>query len=238
MTRPTSWAAVLLYLLLPANGCTSAARAPSPRTTPAAANRPHAHLLAARAAASVPEQPGDEEGETPSAEYIEYRFLPELGQIVINDGIVRGERSVARLEAGAAELANRGIFACTDAEKPHLYRRSDTLDGRKVETLILITPPADEVSDWTRHVVVRVDGRKKVDCSIGYSPDELVLVSGLTIYPEEGTVELSAFDADGGILLPPDEFLDLDHKGVITDDTLQPPDDADSAPERPKTEKV
>ena len=233
MSRLTMWAVAPLLLVLMNAGCASTARG--------------AHDVAARrevrpvvaGAIVVADSPDDQdEDEPPSTEYVEYRFLPELGQIVINDGVVRGEKSVARLESRAAELAKRGVFACTDKDKPHVYRRSDELDGRKIETVVIINPPADEESDWSRHLVVRVDGRKKVDCSIGYSEDESVFVSGVTVYPEDGTVELSAFDADGEVLLPPDEFLDLDHKGVITDDTLQPPDDGAEQPEKAKTEKV
>ena len=84
---------------------------------------------------------------------------------------------------------------------------------------------------------MRVDGRKKVDCSIGYSPDGDVFVSGVVVFPENGTVEVTAFDADGSSLLPPEELEDLENRGVITDDTLQPPDD-DDTPEKPELEKA
>jgi hypothetical protein len=198
--------------------------------------------LAARAAddpqpAEEPPAVPDEAPEPPSAEYIEYRILPELGQITVADGVVRGAKSVARLQDHAAKFAKQGIFACTDEQKPHVYRRTDQLDGRKIETTVVINPPEDEDSDWTRHVLVRVDGHKKVDCSIGYSPDGDVFVSGVTIFPEDGTVDVIASDAEGSTLVPPEDFEKLDKHGVITDDNLQPPPD-DEEPEKPKTEKV
>ena len=211
MSRPTPWATALLCLM--------------------ASSMPL--VPAARGADDPPE--GDE---TPSAEYIEYRFLPDLGQVIISDGLVRGEKSVARLKGRGDELARRGIYPCVDEIKPHLYRRADEMAGRKIETIILIKPPADDDSDWARHVVIRVDGRKKVDCSIGYSPDGEVFVSGITIYPEAGTVEVAASDAEGASLLPPEKLERLDHRGVITDDTLQPPPEEEPAPEKPGTEKV
>jgi hypothetical protein len=184
-----------------------------------------------------PADPPEEPSDPPSAEYIEYRNLPELGQITISDGVVRGAKAVARLEARAAQLAKRGIFGCTDTDKPHVYRRTDELDGRRIETTLVINPPADEESDWTRHVTVRVDGRKKVDCSIGYSSDGDVFISGVTIFPEDGTVDVIASDAQGSPLVPPEEFEKLEDPGVITDETLQPPPD-DEAPEKPMTEKA
>src|SRR5687767_6019736 len=48
------------------------------------------------------------------AEYVEYRFLPDLGQISVADGVVRGERAVARLRKNSRAMAERGVFACTD----------------------------------------------------------------------------------------------------------------------------
>jgi len=191
----------------------------------------------ARVADVPPPAAPQEESEPSSAEFIEYRSLPELGQITITDGVVRGAKSVARLEGRAAQLAKHGIFACTDEEKPHVYRRTDEMDGRRIETTVVINPPEDEESDWTRHVTVRVDGRKKVDCSIGESPEGDVFVAGVTVFPEDGTVDVVASDAEGSTLVPPEGFEKLDERGVITDDNLQPPPD-DVEPEKPKTEKV
>jgi hypothetical protein len=193
--------------------------------------------LGARVADDPPPAAPQEEPEPPSAEFIEYRSLPELGQITITDGVVRGAKAVARLEDRAAHLAKRGIFACTDAAKPHVYRRTDEVDGRRIETTVVINPPEDEESDWTRHVTVRVDGRKKVDCSIGESPEGDVFVAGVTVFPEDGTVDVVASDAEGSTLVPPEGFEKLDERGVITDDNLQPPPDNEE-PEKPKTEKV
>jgi hypothetical protein len=190
-------------------------------------------------AAPPADEPGkaEEQKENPTAEYIEYRCLPELGQITISDGVVRGAKAVKRVETSAPELARRGIFACVDRNKPRVYRRTDELDGHRFETVVVINPPEDVEDDWTRHLTVRVDGRKKVDCSLGSSPEGDVFVYGVTIFPEDGTVEVAAADAEGGELLPPEELEKLDSRGVITDDTLQPPPD-DDEPEKPKPEKV
>ena len=184
--------------------------------------------------------PGRETPET-FAEYVEYRCLPELGQITISDGIVRGRRTVASVKAKAKELSRRGVFPCVDRDQPHAYRRRDEMSGRRFDTVIVITPPAadgSEDDDWGRRVTVSVDGRRKVDCSIGQSPDGL-FVYGVTIFPEDGTVEVAAVADDGTELLPPEEFESIDDPGVITDETLQPvPEDEGVEEEAPRIEKA
>ena len=87
---------------------------------------------------------------------------------------------------------------------------------------MVIVPPKGEDDDWTRRVTVLVDGRKKLDCSMGDSPDGELFVYGVTIFPEDGTIEVAAVDADGAEVFPPRELEAIDHPGVITDDVLQP----------------
>jgi hypothetical protein len=166
------------------------------------------------------------------AEYVEYRCVPELGHITISDGIVRGRRAVEYLRSHGKELAARGIFPCTDEQRRRSYRRTDVLGGHRFETLVVIAPPDGRDEDWTRRVTVLVDGRKKLDCSVGSSADGEVFVYGITIFPEDGTIEVAAVDADGQELFPPRELELIDNPGVITDDTLQPDmgEDDDSPP--------
>jgi hypothetical protein len=202
-----------------------------------------ATVLAAGASASgrapkdQPEEPGHKSES--SAEYVEYRSLPELGQITISDGVARGKRTVASVKTKVRELAHRGIYPCVDRKRAHTYRRSDEIEGHKFETTIVIAPPEgdEEEDDWDRRVTVTVDGRKKVDCSIGQSPDG-IFVYGVTIYPEDGTVEVSAVADDGTELVPRAEYESLDDPGVITDDTLQPAPEDEDEMAAPKIEKA
>ena len=173
------------------------------------------------------------QGEDTVAEYVEYRCVPELGHITVSDGIVRGRKPVQYLRSHGKELAARGIFPCTDERRRRSYRRAEELGGHKFETLVVIVPPADEESDWTRRVTVLVDGRRKLDCSIGDSPDGSVFVYGVTIFPEDGTIEVAAVDADGQEVFPPRELELIDDPGVITDDTLQPDAGEDGDAPRP-----
>ena len=223
MTRSTAITKIAWLMGLAAS-CAAPARAPQAERAPRA-ERPH------------------DAGEAPQetfAEYVEYRCLPELGQITISDGIVRGRRSVAAVKSKAKELSRRGVFPCVDRQEPHAYHRVDEMTGRRFETLVVITPPAadDEEEDWGRRVTVTVDGRRKVDCSIGQSVEGL-FVYGVTIFPEDGTVEVSAVADDGTELLPPEQFESLDEPGVITDEALQPiPEDEGSDETTPRIEKA
>jgi hypothetical protein len=177
---------------------------------------------AARPAEPPPETKPEEEPEEWAAEYVEYRCMPELGHITISDGMVRGRKPVEYLRSHGKELAARGIFPCTDKQKRRTYRRSDEVGGHTFETLVVILPPKEKDDDWVRRVTVLVDGRKKLDCSIGDSPDGDVFVYGVTIFPEDGTIQVSAVDADGEEVFPPEELELIKNPGVITDDTLQP----------------
>jgi hypothetical protein len=129
---------------------------------------------------------------------------------------------VAHLRSHGKELAARGVFPCVDPKQRKSYRRVEEMGGHKFETLVVIVPPAEKDGDFTRRVTVLVDGRKKLDCSVGNSPDGEVFVYGVTIFPEDGTIEVAAVDADGAELFPPADLERIDHPGVITDDTLQP----------------
>lgn len=179
-------------------------------------------------------QPAPAEPDPPRewvAEYVEYRSMPELGHITISDGIVRGRKPVEHLRSHGKELAARGIFPCADAERRRTYRRTDRVGGHTFETLVLITPLVGEDEAWTRRVTVSVDGRRKIDCSIGDSPDGELFVYGVTIFPENGTIEISAVDADGLDVFPPRELELINHPGVITDETLRPdPGEEDETP--------
>jgi hypothetical protein len=191
---------------------------------------------AAPPAADPPAAPQPTAGEW-AAEFVEYRALPELGQITISDGVVRGRKPVEYLRSHATKLAARGIFGCTDRDRRRSFRRVDELAGRKFETLIVIAPPADEDGGWTRRVTVLVDGRRKLDCSVGDSPDGEVFVYGVTIFPDDGTIEVAAVDANGEELYPPRELELIDDPGVITDDTLMP-DEGVNDPEPKRLERA
>ena len=168
-------------------------------------------------------KPSTGPAEASSGEYIEYRSQPELGRITISDCAVRGAKSTEYLTRHAEELANRGVFACTDDAKPHAYVRREKVAGWAVDTLVVVYPPRGEGDDavpGSQRLIVRINGRKKVDCSIGTSADGELWVSGVTIHAEDGTLEFRALTAEGEELSLPEDWEALDDATVITDDSF------------------
>lgn len=185
---------------------------------------PSATPLARRSVHPVSPQAQDSEGvETPTGEYIEYRYLPELGKITIADGSVRGEQSLAYLKNHTQELVARGIFPCTD-NRPHAYRRSEKAGGHTIEMAVLITPSTSDAGsdedDGTQRLIVQIDGRRKIDCTIGSTADGEMWVAQVALFPEDGTFHIVALSSEGEELDLPDEWERFDNPIVITDQSF------------------
>jgi hypothetical protein len=190
-------------------------------------------------------QPSEDGGEEETlGDYVEYRSIPELSQIQISTGVVRGKAAVERMRERCDEFASRGIYPCVDKSGPKVYRRSETMDGHLIETVLTIEPPppgAEKKDDsggadnheaaWIRHVVIRIDGHKKFNCSIGDSPTDELVVYGISIYPEDGTVDAAASDFDGYELTIPKEATKLDSPTVIRDDLFEDQNSMDDLPD-------
>lgn len=178
------------------------------------------------------------------ADYVEYRSIPELSQIQISTGVVRGRAAVERLKQRCDEFAKRGIYPCFDKSGgPKVYRRSETMDGHLIETAIAIEPPppgsakkddggSDETEPtWVRRVIIRIDGHKKFNCSIGESPTDEMIVYGISIYPEDGTCDAAASDLDGYELTLPKDATKIDSPTLITDDLFEDAGTMDDVPD-------
>jgi len=63
-----------------------------------------------------------------------------------------------------------------------------------------------------------------------------VFVYGVTLFPEDGTVQVAAVGSDGVELFPPEELERLDNPGLITDDVLEPM--ADEPDDQPRIERA
>ena len=170
------------------------------------------------------DKPDDDRGAGPPAgEYIEYRAQPELGRLTIADCAVRGQRPVEYLTRHADELEKKGIFACTDDKQRHIYRRTEKIGERKIDTLIVVSPPAgdgDDAIPGAEQLVVRVNGHKKIDCTIGTSADGGLWVSEVVIHADDGTLEVRALTDEGEELTLPEDWESLDNPTVITDDSF------------------
>ena len=183
------------------------------------------------------ESPGSADPD--EADYVEYRFQPELGQINVYGGLVRGGKAVRRLTGQADALARKGIFGCV-GDRPQAHTRTDRFAGHAVETVVTLTPPpdpGDPEAAWSQRLLVTIDGRKKVDCSLSLSADTGVVVYGVTLHLDEGLVELVATDDEGHELIPADGYESFDDPRVITDQTFVEPPELEVEPV-PETQRV
>jgi len=159
----------------------------------------------------------------PTGEYIEYRSQPELGRVTIADCAVRGQRPLDYLTKHADELEKKGIFPCTDDKQRHIYRRTETVAERKIDTLVVVSPATGDGDDevpGTQHLIVRVNGHIKVNCTIGTSADGALWVNQVVIHPDDGTLEIRALTDEGEELTLPEDWESLDNPTVITDDSF------------------
>ena len=224
MSRNKTAAVLLIFAAFACCGA-GAGRAEKPATRPA--TRPAPPERREPHAEAEPESPDDE------AEYIEYRASPELGHITLSNGAVRGESRVKHLRDHADELAKKGIFPCTDEKRPRVHRRREKMGGRTIDTTVLIQPPAGEGDGgeyWTQRLLVSIDGRRKIDCTVGTSADGELWVSQVVIHPEDGTLTILALSADGFELGLPEGWESLDDPHVITDDAFFEDDPPDAGP--------
>jgi hypothetical protein len=184
-------------------------------------------------APSQPETPGSPEGSPAppdkDGEFFECRSLPELGQIIFSDNAVRGAKRAQYLKAHASLLAEKGIYACADENKRHVYHRSEKIGERTIESAVVIDPPTHEGDNgdyFTGRLLVNVDGRRKIDCTIGTTADGELWVSKVVIHVDDGTVEIHALSGDGNEMDIPESQESLDDPRVITDQSFY-----DDAPE-------
>jgi hypothetical protein len=174
-----------------------------------------------------PESPGSP-GESPvppdkDGEFFECRSLPDLGQITFTDNAVRGAKRVQYLKEHASALAEKGIYACADEAKRHVYRTSEKVGDRTIESAVIIDPPTNEGDNgdyFTGRLIVKVDGRRKIDCTIGTTADGELWVNKVTIHVEDGTVEIHALSGDGNEMNIPEAQESLDDPRVITDQSF------------------
>ena len=134
-----------------------------------------------------------------------YRCMPELGHITISDGIVPQPPSpCSTSNRTPRRLATRGIFPCTDEKRRRSYRRTDEMAGHKFETLVMIIPPADEEDDWThpRHRARRRPQEAGL-LESAIRPTGRSWFTASRIFPEDGTIEVAAVDADGEEIFHP-----------------------------------
>ncbi len=191
-----------------------------------------ARISNVRPAIPVSPQPGTPHDNDSSGEYIEYRYLPELGKITIADGAVRGDQSLAYLKNHTTELVARGIFPCPQ-EHRQIYRRTEKASGHVIDLLVILDPPSggannddddddgtSDSTDGTQRLLVKIDGRWKIDCTIGSTADGSMWVAQVSLFPEDGTFHIVAISDDGEELTLPDAWERFDNPILITDQSF------------------
>lgn len=146
-----------------------------------------------------------------------------VGQIIFSDNAVRGPERVKYLKEHASALAEKGIYACADEARRHVYRRSEKIGDRKIDSAVVINPPTHEGDNgeyFTGRLLVNVDGRRKIDCTIGTTADGELWVSKVVIHVEDGTVEVHALSGDGNEMNVPESQESLDDPRVISDQSF------------------
>jgi len=174
-----------------------------------------------------PDSPGSS-AEAPAppekdGEFFECRYLPELGQVIFSDNAVRGVKRVKYLKEHASLLADKGIYACADEAKRHVYHQTRKIGDRTIESAVVIDPPTHEGDNgdyFTGRLLVNVDGRRKIDCTIGTTADGELWVSKVVIHVDDGSVEIHAQSGDGNEMDVPEAQESLDDPRVITDQSF------------------
>jgi hypothetical protein len=184
-------------------------------------------LVEQRHPVTQPQAPGspDDAPDPPDkdGEFFECRALPELGQVIFSDNAVRGVKRVQYLKDHASALAEKGIYACADEAKRHVYHKSQKVGERTIESAVVITPPTHEGDNgdyFTARLLVNIDGRRKIDCTIGSTADGELWVSKVVIHVDDGSVEIHALGSDGDEMNIPQAQESLDDPSVITDQSF------------------
>lgn len=133
------------------------------------------------------------------AEYVSYKSSPDLGQVVVEAGRIRGKHNVIRVHKQQAALAAKNIFIGAGNEDQK-YKRSCTIGGHKVSTTIIIHPPIGHGyggANYTAELIATIDGKEKVHCNLGYLAQANNLhVERVVIYPEDQFIQMTATAGD------------------------------------------
>ncbi len=156
------------------------------------------------------------------AGYTQYQYLPKLGQIRINDGLVRGKPYVDMLPSQAKALEKNGIFP-EYAKEQKTYLQRDQIGTHQIDTVLTVYPPTGRGhggGNYTKNIVISIDGKKKVDCSFGYDAAfQDLIVQEIVIFPEDGLIHILA-SSKGAILELPNDIGFIQNKEVITNESF------------------
>lgn len=129
------------------------------------------------------------------SDYVRYTDSPELGQIVIEAGRVRGYNSVRSAQKSTDGLSARNIFVGS-GNGERRYKRTARYGKHVIQSSIVFRPPTGigyGGANYSADLSVVVDGVSKVRCNLGYVARENNLhVEKIVIYPEDEYIEVVA----------------------------------------------
>ncbi|MBU1895244.1 hypothetical protein KJ641_00015 [Patescibacteria group bacterium] len=131
-------------------------------------------------------------------DYIEYRYQPKLGKVTIISNLVRGVEYVDYLSDNWQEVAEQNIFVVgTAVDEKRVFKRSDEIDEYKIDTVLTLYPAKGYGVGGANPLttaLVTINGKKKIDCNIGYLPRGSKEVKEIMICPEDDYIRIDAFD--------------------------------------------
>jgi hypothetical protein len=125
---------------------------------------------------------------------IEYRVLQRLGQVRLTTGFVHDPKTQEAMLADLASFDRQGIILI-GGDSVRQFSRRETIGAHSVETTISVYPAVGHGYQGalaTAHVIVTVDGSKRIDCPYDQGPIEL---ADLDILPLDGMISvLGSYD--------------------------------------------
>ena len=126
---------------------------------------------------------------------IEYRVLGPIGQVWLTASLVHDPQTQKTMLDHLASFDKDGLILVA-GRSVREFRRRETIGSHSVETDIHVYPATGRGYRGglaTADVVVRVDGKKKIDCPYISGPVDLTDVG---ISPIDGTISISGSDGD------------------------------------------
>ncbi len=85
-------------------------------------------------------------------------------------------------------------------DETRVFKRSNTIGKHKIDTALTLYPPVGKGVGGAlprTHLEVKIDGKKKIDCNIGYLPGGGEEVEQIMICPEDNAIFITAYDLYG-----------------------------------------
>jgi hypothetical protein len=158
-------------------------------------------------------------------DYIEYRYQPKLGKITILSSFVRSAEYADYVSDDWEELAKENIFvhgAYHTGEK-RVFERSNTIGKYKIDTILTLYPPEGPGMGGalpTTYLQVTINGKKKIDCNIGYFPGGNEEVEHIMICPEDDAIFIKAFDRVKSEKIC-DRFIAISDPEIVTNEYIK-----------------